>query len=127
MKKEIINTEKAPAALGPYSQAIKAGNTIYVSGQIPLIPETMEIISDDVQEQTKQSLENVKAVLEAAGATLNDVVKASVFIKDMNDFAKINEIYATYFTENNPARACVEAKMAREALLVEISIVAAVK
>ena len=126
MKKEIINTEKAPAALGPYSQAIKAGNTIYVSGQIPLIPETMEIISDDVQEQTKQSLENVKAVLEAAGATLNDVVKASVFIRDMNDFAKINEIYATYFTENNPARACVEVARLPKDVKVEIEVIAVV-
>ena len=126
MKKEIINTEKAPAALGPYSQEIKAGNTIYVSGQIPLIPETMEIISDDVQEQTKQSLENVKAVLEAAGATLNDVVKASVFIKDMNDFAKINEIYATYFTENNPARACVEVARLPKDVKVEIEVIAVV-
>jgi 2-iminobutanoate/2-iminopropanoate deaminase len=126
MKKEIINTTKAPAALGPYSQAIKAGNTIYVSGQIPLIPETMEIISDDVQEQTKQSLENVKAVLEAAGATLNDVVKASVFIKDMNDFAKINEIYATYFTENNPARACVEVARLPKDVKVEIEVIAVV-
>lgn len=126
MKKEIINTTKAPAALGPYSQAIKAGNTIYVSGQIPLIPETMEIISDDVQEQTKQSLENVKAVLEAAGATLNDVVKASVFIKDMNDFTKINEIYATYFTENNPARACVEVARLPKDVKVEIEVIAVV-
>ena len=126
MKKEIINTTKAPAALGPYSQAIKAGNTIYVSGQIPLIPETMEIISDDVQVQTKQSLENVKAVLEAAGATLNDVVKASVFIKDMNDFAKINEIYATYFTENNPARACVEVARLPKDVKVEIEVIAVV-
>ncbi len=126
MKKEIINTTKAPAALGPYSQAIKAGNTIYVSGQIPLIPETMEIISDDVQEQTKQSLENVKAVLEAAGATLNDVVKASVFIKDMNDFAKINEIYATYFTENKPARACVEVARLPKDVKVEIEVIAVV-
>lgn len=126
MKKEIINTEKAPAALGPYSQAIKAGNTIYVSGQIPFIPETMEIISDDVQEQTKQSLENVKAVLEAAGATLNDVVKASVFIKDMNDFAKINEIYATYFTENKPARACVEVARLPKDVKVEIEVIAVV-
>ena len=126
MKNEVINTTKAPAALGPYSQAIKAGNTIYVSGQIPLIPETMEIISEDVQEQTKQSLENVKAVLEAAGATLNDVVKASVFIKDMNDFAKINEIYATYFTENNPARACVEVARLPKDVKVEIEVIAVV-
>ena len=123
---EVIATTNAPKALGPYSQAIKAGNTIYVSGQIPLIPETMEIISDDVQEQTKQSLENVKAVLEAAGATLNDVVKASVFIKDMNDFAKINEIYATYFTENKPARACVEVARLPKDVKVEIEVIAVV-
>ena len=124
MKKEIINTTKAPAALGPYSQAIKAGNTIYVSGQIPLIPETMEIISDDVQEQTKQSLENVKAVLEAAGATLNDVVKASVFIKDMNDFAKINEIYASYLKQPYTARETVEVARLPKDAKIEISVVA---
>ncbi len=126
MDKKVINTEKAPAALGPYSQAIKAGNMIFVSGQIPFVPETMELISEDVQEQTRQSLENVKAILEEAGASLNDVVKAGVFIKDMNDFGKINEIYAEYFTENKPARACVEVARLPKDVKVEIEVIAVV-
>ncbi len=126
MDKKVISTEKAPAALGPYSQAIKAGNMIFVSGQIPFVPETMELISEDVQEQTKQSLENVKAILEEAGASLNDVVKAGVFIKDMNDFAKINEIYAEYFTDNKPARACVEVARLPKDVKVEIEVIAVV-
>lgn len=126
MEKKIINTAKAPAALGPYSQAIQAGNTIYVSGQIPLVPETMELISEDVQKQTEQALENVKAVLEEAGATLNDVVKATVFIKDMNDFVKINEIYAKYFVENKPARACVEVARLPKDVKVEIEVIAVI-
>ena len=104
MEKRTIHTENAPAALGPYSQAVEVNGTLYVSGQIPFIPETMTCISDDVQEQTKQSLENVKAILEEAGYSLNDVVKAGVFIKDMNDFPLINEIYAQYFDENNSGR-----------------------
>lgn len=126
MKKEVINTVKAPAALGPYSQAIKVGDTIYVSGQIPFVPETMELISEDVKEQTKQSLENVKAILEEAGASFNDVVKATVFIKDMNDFGKINEVYAEYFVENKPARACVEVARLPKDVKVEIEVIAVV-
>ncbi len=126
MDKKVMSTEKAPAALGPSSQAIKAGNMIFVSGQIPFVPETMELISEDVQEQTKQSLENVKAILEEAGASLNDVVKAGVFIKDMNDFAKINEIYAEYFTDNKPARACVEVARLPKDVKVEIEVIAVV-
>ncbi len=121
---KVINTEKAPAALGPYSQAIEAKGTLYVSGQIPFIPETMTCVSDDVQEQTKQSLENVKAILEEAGYTLNDVVKAGVFIKDMNDFPLINEIYAQYFSENKPARACVEVARLPKDVKVEIEVIA---
>ncbi len=121
---KVINTEKAPAALGPYSQAIEVNGTLYVSGQIPFIPETMTCVSDDVQEQTKQSLENVKAILEEAGYTLNDVVKAGVFIKDMNDFPLINEIYAQYFSENKPARACVEVARLPKDVKVEIEVIA---
>lgn len=121
---KVINTEKAPAALGPYSQAIEVKGTLYVSGQIPFIPETMTCVSDDVQEQTKQSLENVKAILEDAGYTLNDVVKAGVFIKDMNDFPLINEIYAQYFSENKPARACVEVARLPKDVKVEIEVIA---
>lgn len=126
MEKKVINTSKAPAALGPYSQAIKAGNMLFVSGQIPFIPETMELVSEDVQEQTKQALENVKAILEEAGASLNDVVKAGVFIKDMNDFGKINEIYAEYFNETKPARACVEVARLPKDVKVEIEVIAVI-
>lgn len=122
--KKIINTTKAPGAIGPYSQAVEVNRTLYVSGQVPFVPETMTIISDDVKEQTRQSLENVKAILEEAGYTLKDVVKAGVFIKDMNDFAAINEVYAEYLGEVKPARACVEvARLPRDAK-VEIEVIA---
>ena len=122
--KKIIDTNKAPGAIGPYSQAIEVNGTLYVSGQVPFVPETMIIISEDVKEQTRQSLENVKAILESAGYTLNDVVKAGVFIKDMNDFAAINEVYAEYLGTVKPARACVEvAGLPRDAK-VEIEVIA---
>ncbi|MCX3066791.1 MAG: RidA family protein [Cetobacterium sp.] len=122
--KKIIDTNKAPGAIGPYSQAIEVNGTLYVSGQVPFVPETMIIISEDVKEQTRQSLENVKAILESAGYTLNDVVKAGVFIKDMNDFAAINEVYAEYLGTVKPARACVEvARLPRDAK-VEIEVIA---
>lgn len=124
MKHEAIATAKAPAALGPYSQAVKAGNMLFVSGQIPFVPETMELVSEDVQKQAAQSLENIKAILEEAGATFDDVVKSSVFIKDMNDFAAINEVYAEYFGENKPARACVEVARLPKDVKVEIEVIA---
>ncbi|MGL4653361.1 MAG: RidA family protein [Cetobacterium sp.] len=122
--KRVINTAKAPAAIGPYSQAIEVNGTLYVSGQIPFVPETMTVISDDVKEQTKQSLENVKAILEEAGYSLNDVVKAGVFIKDMNDFAAINEIYSEYLGDVKPARACVEVARLPRDVKVEIEVIA---
>ena len=122
--KKIIDTNKAPGAIGPYSQAVEINGTLYVSGQVPFVPETMVIISEDVKEQTRQSLENVKSILESAGYTLNDVVKAGVFIKDMNDFVAINEVYAEYLGTVKPARACVEvAKLPRDAK-VEIEVIA---
>ncbi|MCK5780591.1 MAG: RidA family protein [Psychrilyobacter sp.] len=124
MAKRYIHTENAPAALGPYSQAVEANGTLYVSGQIPFVPATMELVSEDVQEQTRQSLENVKAILTAAGYTLDDVVKAGVFIKDMNDFGKINEIYAEYFDATKPARACVEVARLPKDVKVEIEVIA---
>ncbi len=127
MKKEIISTSKAPAAVGPYSQAVKAGNMLFVSGQIPFIPETMELVSEDVKEQTARSLENVKAILEEAGASFADVIKATVFIKDMNDFGKINEVYAEYFGDNKPARACVEVARLPKDVKVEIEVIAFVE
>ncbi|WP_297432030.1 RidA family protein [uncultured Cetobacterium sp.] len=122
--KKVINTSKAPAAIGPYSQAIEVNGTLYVSGQIPFVPETMTVISEDVKEQTRQSLENVKAILEEAGYSLKDVVKAGVFIKDMNDFAAINEVYAEYLGEVKPARACVEVARLPRDVKVEIEVIA---
>jgi 2-iminobutanoate/2-iminopropanoate deaminase len=124
MAKRYIHTENAPAALGPYSQAVEANGTLYVSGQIPFIPATMTLVSEDVQEQTKQSLENVKAILTEAGYTLDDVVKAGVFIKDMNDFGKINEIYEQYFGGSKPARACVEVARLPKDVKIEIEVIA---
>ena len=122
--KKIMHTEKAPAALGPYSQAIEVNGTLYVSGQIPFVPETMTLVSDCVKAQTKQSLENIKAILEAAGYTFKDVVRAGVFIKDMNDFAAVNEVYAEYLGDVKPARACVEVARLPKDVKVEIEVIA---
>lgn len=124
MAKRIINTPKAPAALGPYSQAIEVNGTLYISGQIPFVPETMTLVSDDVKAQTRQSLENLKAILDEAGYTFNDVVKASCFIKDMNDFAAVNEVYAEYLGEAKPARACVEVARLPKDVLLEVEAIA---
>lgn len=121
---EVINTKKAPAAVGPYSQAIKKGNFIFVSGQIPFNPDTMELVSEDVEEQAEQSLKNVKAILEEAGASLNDVVKARVYLDDMNQFGKVNEVYAKFFSDNLPARACVEVARLPKDVKVEIEVTA---
>lgn len=121
---KVINTTKAPAAIGPYSQAIKTGNMLFISGQIPFVPETMQLVSEDIKEQTKQCLENLKGILEEAGMTLNNVVKTSVFIKDMNEFGAINEVYATYFTDTKPARACVEVARLPRDVRVEIEAIA---
>lgn len=121
--KKPINTEKAPAAIGAYSQAMQVGNMLFVSGQIPFDPKTMELVSEDVQEQTKQSLENLKAIIEEAGMTLEDVVKTTIFIKDMNEFALINEIYGNYFENNKPARACVEVARLPKDVKVEIDAI----
>jgi len=122
--KQILNTENAPAAIGPYNQAVLAGNTLYVSGQIPLIPETMELVNSGVADETHRVLKNVEAILTHAGYTFNDVVKASIFIADMGDFATINEVYAQYFTENQPARECVAVKTLPKNVNVEISVIA---
>ncbi|HBH2607852.1 TPA: RidA family protein [Clostridioides difficile] len=124
MKHEVIHTNDAPAALGPYSQAIKAGNLLFVSGQVPLVPETMEVVEEDVQAQTAQSLKNLKAILAESGADFSNVVKTTVFIKDMNEFGAINEVYAEYFGENKPARACVEVARLPKDVKVEIEVIA---
>lgn len=122
--KEIVNTSKAPAAIGPYSQGIKVGNFLFTSGQIPLVPETGELVEGDVQDQTRQSLKNVKAILEEAGTSLENVVKTTVFIKNMDDFGKINEVYGEFFTENPPARSCVEVARLPKDVQVEIEVIA---
>lgn len=120
---QALNTSKAPAAVGPYVQGMTAGGFIYTSGQLPLVPETGELVME-IQAATKLSLENCKAIIEAGGATLNDVVKVEIFCKDMNDFAKINEVYTTYFSEHKPARACVEVARLPKDATVEIQMIA---
>jgi len=108
MEKKFIATENAPKAIGPYSQGMTAGQFVYTSGQLPIVPETGELIKNDIQKATKQSLENLKNVLAEGGASLTDVVKVTVFIKDMAQFKLVNEIYAQYFVDHKPARSCVE-------------------
>ena len=124
MANQVIHTENAPAAIGPYSQAVKAGNLLFVSGQVPFVPETMEIVEGDVKAQTAQSFKNLQAILKEAGADFSNVVKTTVFIKDMNEFAQINEVYAEYFGENKPARACVEVARLPKDVKVEIELIA---
>lgn len=122
----IVSTEKAPAAIGPYSQGIVVNNIFYSSGQIPLTPKG-DIVSGGVVEQTHQVVQNLKAVLEEAGASLETVVKATVFIKNMNDFATINEVYGEYFSQHKPARSCVEVARLPKDVLLEIEVIALVK
>ncbi len=122
--KKIIYTDTAPKAVGPYSQAVKAGNFLFLSGQIPLNPQTGEITGDDIAVQTKQSIENIKAILDAAGASLSDVVKTTVFLLDMRDFARMNEVYGQYFEDNPPARSTVQVAKLPKNALVEIESVA---
>ena len=123
MKKK-IHTDRAPAAIGPYSQAIQAGNTIYISGQIPVDPATGNIDADDIAGQTKQSLENIKAILEAAGVGMSSVVKTTVLLADINDFGAMNEVYKTYFAEPFPARAAFQAANLPKDAKVEIEAIA---
>lgn len=124
--KEIISTENAPDAIGPYSQAIKTGNMVFCSGQIPIDPETGVFVSNEIGEQTEQVLKNLSAVLEAAGTNLNNVVKTTVFLLDMNDFAAMNEVYAEFFSDNKPARATVQAARLPRDARVEIECIALV-
>ena len=123
--KKIINTSKAPAPIGPYNQAVLVGNTLYTSGQIALDPDTMELVFDDIKTETKQVMENMKAVLGAADMTFENVIKTSIFISDMNNFSSINEVYATYFNEETaPARETVEVANLPKFVNVEISMIA---
>ncbi|CAN5451201.1 RidA family protein [soil metagenome] len=124
--KEIVSTDNAPVAIGPYSQAIKAGGMVFCSGQIPIDPATGEFVSEIVSEQTEQVLKNLSEVLKAAGTGLNNVVKTSVFLADMNDFAEMNEVYGRYFSDNKPARATVAAAGLPRGARVEIDCIAIV-
>jgi 2-iminobutanoate/2-iminopropanoate deaminase len=124
MSTSVINSEKAPKAIGPYSQAVKVGGFIFTSGQIPVDPATSTLVQGDIQAQARQVFANLSAVLEAAGASFSDVVKTTVFLKDMNDFAAVNEVYASYFAGDFPARSCVQvAKLPRD-VGIEIEMVA---
>ena len=124
--KKIVSTDKAPAAIGPYNQAIIANGFVFVSGQIPLNPASMEIVKGGIAEQTKQVLINLKAVLEEAGVELGNVVKTSCFLSDMNNFQAMNEVYAQFFTEEQPARAAVEVSRLPKDVLIEIEAVAVI-
>lgn len=124
MNKEIIKTDKAPAAIGPYSQAVKIGNLVYTSGQIPINPQTGALITGDIKEQTKQVLENLKAVLEAAGSGLDKVIKTTLFISNMDEFTLINEVYSCYFGQNPPARSTVQVARLPKDVGIEIEAIA---
>lgn len=121
--KKIISTEKAPAAIGPYSQAIEVNNMVFTSGVIPIIPETGELVSGGIEEQADRAIGNLAALLAEAGVSMENVIKTTVFIKDMNDFAKVNEVYAKYFTSQFPARSCVEVARLPKDVLIEIEAI----
>ena len=123
---KIVTTDKAPAAVGPYSQAVIEGNLVFCAGQIPLDPGTGNVVPGGIEEQTRRVCENIKAVLAAAGTTLPRVIKASVFLKDMNDFAGMNKVYAEYFTSDFPARSTLQVARIPKDCLVEIEVVAAI-
>jgi len=120
-----LHTTQAPAAIGPYSQGIQAGNLVFTSGQLPLNPQTGEL-ADDIRQATSQSLDNVKNILESAGASLDKVVKVVIFLRDMNDFAAMNEVYATYFPSNPPARSAVQVARLPKDAIIEIEAIAIV-
>ncbi|MCP4220983.1 MAG: RidA family protein [bacterium] len=125
MKKEAIRTKNAPAAIGPYSQAIRTGNLLFLCGQIGLEPSTMKVVEGGVLEQTKQVFKNIEALLSEAGATMDNVVKVTVFLKDMADFKPVNEVYAGFFTEPFPARSAVAVKELPMLVDIEIEVIAA--
>ena len=123
--KRIINTNQAPAAIGPYSQAVEVNGTLYVSGQIPLVPETMKIVEGGIQEQAEQVLMNIGAILDAAGYNFGDVVKSTCLLSDMANFKAMNEVYAKYYPANSPARAAFAVKDLPLGVLIEIETIAA--
>ncbi len=127
MKKQIITTDKAPKAIGPYSAAVRVGNFVYTAGQIGIDPATGELVSGGIEAETRQVLTNLKHVLEAAGSSLDNVVKTTVFLRDINDFARMNAVYAEFFPENPPARSAVQAAALPKGVAVEIEAVAFVE
>ena len=121
--KKIISTDKAPAAIGPYSQAIEVNNMVFTSGVIPINPATGELVTGTIEEQAEQAIGNLAALLKESGVAMENVIKTTVFIKDMNDFAKVNEVYAKYFTSQFPARSCVEVARLPKDVLIEIEAI----
>ena len=126
MEKRIIATSNAPKAIGPYSQGVLAGNFLFVSGQIPIDPKTNQIIEGDIALQTKQVMENIKGILESGGASMNNVVKATLYIKDMDEYGRINEVYSAYLGNVQPARSTVEVKRLPKDVRIEIDVIALV-
>lgn len=124
MSKRIIKTGNAPAAIGPYSQAVRTGNLLFVSGQIPLDHETGNVVIGGIEVETHRVMKNISAILDAAGYSFNHIVKTSIFLKSMDDFAKVNEVYASYFTSDFPARETVEVSRLPKGVNVEISVIA---
>ncbi len=124
MNKEIVNTNKAPQPAGPYSQAVKANGFLFLAGQVPIVPETGEFLTGAFSEQCHLALKNIKAVLDAGGSSLNDVVKVTIFLKNMEDFGELNSIYGEYFSESKPARTCIQAGRLPRDVDVEIEAVA---
>jgi 2-iminobutanoate/2-iminopropanoate deaminase len=124
MMKQVVKTDKAPAPIGPYNQAIIVDNTVYVSGQIAIHPESGQLVIEDIVAETHQVMQNIKAILDAAGITFNDVVKTTIFLSDMNLFATVNEVYGIYFSENFPARETIAVKGLPKNVHVEISVIA---
>lgn len=122
-KKEIISTDKAPAAIGPYSQAVKVGDTVYLSGQIPLVPDTMEMVAGGIGEQATQVFNNLSAVAAAAGGSLDDAVKVNISLTDLGDFNAVNEVMKTFLKEPYPARACVQVAALPRGAMVEIEVI----
>jgi len=124
MSKSILSTTNAPGAIGPYSQGISIGDLVFTSGQIPINPVDGKVVSDDIRKATAQSLENVKAILTEAGTSMENVIKTTIFLKDLNDFAAVNEVYGEYFKTNFPVRSCIQVAKLPMDVLVEIEVIA---
>ncbi len=125
--RQVISSEAAPKPVGPYSQAIKAGNFLFLSGQLPLDPKTGNILEDDIETQTKQSIENIRSILSAAGASLSNVVETTVFLKNLDHFSRMNKVYQEYFPVDGPARSCVEVSAIPRNALIEIESIAVLR